>query len=222
MKTVVASWALAALLQGGCSRFCARSDPSRYFMLTPLAAPAAAPAPGLVLGVGPITFPRYLDRPEIVTRIGPNELRRSPAELWAGSLAGQFEGTLRENLERVTGAEQVEAHPWPFASPPDVALEVDVRSFELASDGQARLAAGWRIRRMPGRELVRTGESALARPAGDGDSASTAAALSAVLGDFSREVGAALVSAAAARETGGARSPRRPTGPPRAARSARP
>ena len=55
---------------GGCVR---SSQPSNFNVLTPLASSERLPPlpggeRGLSLGVGPVTLPPYLDRPEIVTR----------------------------------------------------------------------------------------------------------------------------------------------------------
>jgi uncharacterized lipoprotein YmbA len=59
---------VAALLGPGA---CA-SPPSRFAILNTLPAletvPAAAAPRGLVIGVGPIRVPKYLDRPQIVPR----------------------------------------------------------------------------------------------------------------------------------------------------------
>jgi uncharacterized protein len=57
------------------------STPSRFYILNTLSAsetiPGTAAAQGPVIGVGPITLPKYLDRPQIVTRVGRNQLALS-------------------------------------------------------------------------------------------------------------------------------------------------
>jgi len=192
---LVASVVIAALI-AACAVLSPHADPSRYFTLTPVAADAAAGAPrALALGVGPITFPRYLDRPEIVTRVGPNEVQPAAFDYWAGSLPKQFEGALAQNLQTLTGADPVQAFPWYAGSALDLAVEVDVRGFERNSDGQAHLAARWRIRKGAAGKILSAGESNLARPAGGSDPGSTAAALSVLLGDFSREIAQGIRSA---------------------------
>src|SRR6266481_712733 len=44
----------------------------------------------LAVGLGPITFPPCLDRSELVSRVGTNELRPSPFDFWTGPLNEQF------------------------------------------------------------------------------------------------------------------------------------
>ena len=53
------------------------STPSRFYILNTIPAsetiPATAAERGPVIGVGSVTFPKYLDRPQIVTRAGRNQ-----------------------------------------------------------------------------------------------------------------------------------------------------
>ena len=74
MPATVATFILLCLACGGC----ASPQPSRFYFLSSTAdapSPGAASSPkveGTIL-VGPVEFPGYLDRPQIVTRSGPNE-----------------------------------------------------------------------------------------------------------------------------------------------------
>jgi len=188
---------IAALLAGSCSAFTPRPDPSRFFTLTPIAdAPAARGAlSGQVLGIGPITFPRYLERPELVTRIGPNEVHNAASDYWAGSLAKQFESTLAQNLQALLSPSSIVTFPWYSAGEPDGIVEVDVRQLERGTDGQVHLVARWRVKKGRGGGVARAGESALSRPAAD-DPVSTVAALSELVGELSRELAEAVRAAA--------------------------
>ena len=76
---------------------CGTSEPSRLYTLSALpdrsegAAVARAATPAV--GVGPVTLPQYLDRPQIVERTGPNRLEIAEFDRWAGDL--------KKNLEQV-------------------------------------------------------------------------------------------------------------------------
>jgi uncharacterized lipoprotein YmbA len=185
--------ALGLLFVAGCSVLSPRPDPSRFFTLTPIGEPGTSPGAlaGHVLGIGPITLPPYLDRPELVTRVGPNEVRSAAFDYWAGSLAKQFETTLSHNLQALLGPSSLQASPWYAGAQPDLVVEVDVLQFERAVDGQAHLRARWRIRKGASGQLLRAEESNLAHPA-EGDAGSTVAALSELLGQFSRELADAV------------------------------
>ena len=170
-----------------------RPDPSRFFTLTPIedAGTDAAALKGRVLGVGPITLPHYLERPEIVTRVAVNEVRKASFDYWAGSLQKQFGSTLAQNLQTLLAPSSIVNFPWFPGNPPDLAIEVDVIQFERGPDAEAHLVARWRLRK--GAQVVRSQESKLARAATE-DPASTVAALSELLAQLSREIAAAATT----------------------------
>ena len=63
------------------------------------------PCSNTVIAIGPINWPRYLDQPRIVTRIGPNRLDFDEFHRWAGSLNDDFERVLIKNLTRLLQSE---------------------------------------------------------------------------------------------------------------------
>src|SRR5206468_7895243 len=75
--------AIVGLSLAGCGTFSPRPDPSRFFTLSSLpqmaqASPKDSTGPEkMFLGIGPIKFPGYLDRQEIVVRSGQNRLEVS-------------------------------------------------------------------------------------------------------------------------------------------------
>jgi len=78
---------LTAVILAGC----ASSQPSRFYQLNPMpnqTTPVShlSASHNIVLAIGPLRIPDYLDRPQIVTRSGKNELKLSEFGLWAGSL----------------------------------------------------------------------------------------------------------------------------------------
>jgi len=182
--------ALAAFVACG-AILAPRPDLSRYFTLTPIgdAGSTSGKLAGRTLGIGPVTLPQYLDRPELVWRVGPNEIRQATFEFWAGSLAKQISTTLAENLRTLLGPSEIVSYPWYPGTRLDVAVEIDVVRFELAKDGAAHLDARWRVRK--GANVARAEESTLDRPV-TGDTGATVAALSELLGDLSRAIADAI------------------------------
>ena len=82
--TVVLLCTAMLLLNG-----CASTGPTRFYLLSPIGGDHAGGCPDgrtLSLGVGPIEVPRYLDRPQIMTRTGPNEMALAEFDLWAEPL----------------------------------------------------------------------------------------------------------------------------------------
>lgn len=193
------SLAATALALGACSILEPKPDRSRFFVLAPIEEPAETAGEGkIAIGLGPISFPRYLERPEMVRRVGSNEVKPAHFDYWAGSLPHQFSRVLAQNLQVSTGA-QVRPHPWYSGADIHVAVEVDVLRFEAAEDGKAHLAARWRLRDGADRGVLAVKESDLSEPT-DRDASATAAALSKLLGDFSREVASAIESLPPRRE----------------------
>src|SRR5271167_596118 len=66
----------------------------------------------LSIGVGPIDFPDYLRRQEVVTRTAPNRIDVSQANRWAGPIDKNFTRVLSENLAALLSTQRVENYPW--------------------------------------------------------------------------------------------------------------
>jgi hypothetical protein len=163
-------------------------DPSRFYVLTAIAAAERADgdrASTLSLGVGPVRFPGYLDRQQLVTRVAPNRIVMSPSDRWAEPLKDNFVRVLAENLTALAGTDHVVVYPWYRTAEPRYAVAVDVMRFEAGPDGDANLVARWVVTELPGGRAVHMRESVLSRPAVEDDAA---AALSAVVADLSREI----------------------------------
>ncbi len=82
-----------ALALAGCI---GSSRPSRFYTLTPSAAGQAPTTAGAdaILAVGPVEIPDYVDRHQIVTRAGTNEIVLAEFDRWAGSLREEITRSL--------------------------------------------------------------------------------------------------------------------------------
>src|SRR3989442_4038951 len=101
---------ILVVLCSACALFRPGPDRSRHFVLTPIAhveRDGREPRRELAVRLGPITFPPYLHRPEVVSRVRTNELRPSPFDFWAGSLNEQFQSALSQNLTLMIGPRKV-------------------------------------------------------------------------------------------------------------------
>lgn len=146
MKTPLAIFAALSILPACLGP---RVDGSRYFTLdAPGASAGAAPAAGTpvaVLGLGPVTLPPYLSRPEVATRIGPEQLSYSSADRWAAPLEDLVAAALGEELRARLPAREVVRWPWPLGVPPDVSASVEFLRFEADAAGGATLHARWTV-----------------------------------------------------------------------------
>lgn len=188
---------LTALVVGGVLGACATTPPSSFYSLSPLpraTGRAATPArDALSLGLGPVAFPAFLDRPQIVSRTSANQLELDEFNRWGGTLQDDFVRVWGENLGQLLGSSRILVLPSEIRYPLDFRVSADVLACEGTPDGQAQLEVRWSVLDGENAQVlaVRQG-SYRQRLAPPGDKEALIAALSAALGDFSREVAATL------------------------------
>jgi len=92
-----------------------------------------------------LQLPQYLQRPQIVTRIGNNRLKLAEFDQWAGNLQKNMGRVLAKNLSQLLATPNVSISPYHPQSPADYRVEVDVLQFEKGSDGMIHLSARWSL-----------------------------------------------------------------------------
>ncbi len=186
--------ALACLVLAGCGFLAARPDPSRFFTLSPLShedgASFANPGSGeqISLGLGPIKFPTYLDRDQLVTRKAQNRFEVSENDRWAEPLEENFTRVLLQNVSALLPAERIVAYPWPSNGKPNYQIEIEVVHFESNGARDAQLLARWTVIDASNRKTLSFKESRLTRPAKEKSTDATVAALSETVADLSRQI----------------------------------
>jgi uncharacterized protein len=192
------TFAVVSLPFAGCSTFSPRPDPSRFFTLAPLAqveeiaAKSGSDRARISLGIGPISFPGYLDRQEIVTRVTQNQIGVSENDRWAEPLDENFARVLSQNLSALLRLERIHAYPWPIDEKPNYQVEIEVLGFEANATGNVELLARWTVRDTGKKISVQHRESRLLRPAKTKSTEAVVAALGEALGEFSREIADAV------------------------------
>ncbi len=192
MRRLVAGAVLALVV--GCS-LSPKADPSQFYVLAAVHDTTAAPpstASDLILGLGPVVFPDYLQRSQMVTRVDDNQVTISEVHRWAEDIEGGFMRVLAQDLQRTTGANQIRVFPWLPTRHIDYSVEIAVFRFERDSTGMVDLWTRWTVRKGDNREVVRIQESRISRQAsGTTPSASVAAQSEAVV-LLAREIAAAI------------------------------
>jgi hypothetical protein len=141
----------------------------------------------MTIGIGPIEFPDYLRRLEVVTRTSDNQLDLSSEKRWGEPLDKNFARVLSENLSQLLNTQQLEKYPWPRRTEIDYQVTVDVQRFETSANGQSQLVARWTIKDgRTGKDLYASETNASA-PVGQGE-AGASAALSSNLATLSRDI----------------------------------
>jgi uncharacterized protein len=143
-RLAVVSLVASLLGLGACA-----STPSHFYVLNTLSAsetmPATVAAQSPVIGVGPITLPKYLDRPQIVTRVGRHQLALGEFDRWAEPLQDNVLRVLAENLARLIPTDQVLLQAWPRSATLDYQVTVEVLQFDGWLGGESTLLARWSI-----------------------------------------------------------------------------
>jgi uncharacterized protein len=182
----------ASLIVGGCA-----SQPSRFYLLsavpnTEMASLEMSGQQGPTIGVGPVTLPRYVDRPQIVTRTSPYELKVAEFDRWAEALDTNFTRVLAENLSILLPTARVVMSPWPRAIPIDYQVTVDVTHFLSQVGGDSLLIADWTLFKGEGQDALTSGRSRFSASPGGQDYAAIVAAMSQTVASLSREIATAV------------------------------
>jgi uncharacterized lipoprotein YmbA len=162
----------------------------RLYLLT-ATAPAAEKAAGFgntdgAIGIGPLSIPEYLNRPQLVTRAGDNELQAAAFANWAEPLKQNILRVLAENMTALTGNEAVYRYPWRVGFAPSHQLQVEVERFDADAYGEAVLSVRWEWTDQTGQPMMTRKRTVLRRRVqGSGDDA-VVDAMSLLLLDYSR------------------------------------
>lgn len=167
-----------------------RPDPSAFFLLSSTPTPAGGPSVPVVLGLGPVTLPGYLDRAQIVVRVSENEVALTETDRWAEPLRDNVARTLQVNLSTLLPNSSYVEHPWYESDAPEYGISVAIRRFEADAAGEVILETTWRI--TSGGSEIDGGETLIEESAGGPDRTATVAAQSRALAELSREIAAAV------------------------------
>jgi len=177
------------------------SSPTRLFVLSADTAKSDPPATaGTAIGVGPISLPKYLDHPQIVTGTATNSLNQAEFDQWGGELNDNITRVLATNLANLLGTDRVWLYPWDVGIPVEYQVTANVMNFEQRADGTVVLDVFWTlVNARDGRLLLmRRGiyrQSGAAPVTGTSDAGAynaVAAAMSRDLAAFSRDVADAI------------------------------
>ena len=185
-----AACAALSLGVGGCS-----STPTTFYTLSEMA--PAKPLPvssGALLGVGRVTIPETLDRPQVVRRASESRLDVDDFSRWGGPLADGTARVLTGDLRLRLGPDRVVLMSAEPITRPAYVLEVQIDEFDAGTPGPVELRARWTIARGPDEKTVvvtRASRISEDAPAGlDG----AVAGMSRALGRLADEISASVAT----------------------------
>ena len=172
---------------------CATTQPAKFYLLSSLTKPdvvtkSKGETSDLSLGIGPISLPKYLNRPQIVTRASRHSLTLAEFHKWAEQLEVNFSHVVAENLSILLSTDRVELFPWKRQRSIDYQVVMDVIQFDRNPEGEALLLARWSLMDGKGQPVVMGKKSRVTvNPKGQ-DYESLVEALSETLTGLSREI----------------------------------
>jgi uncharacterized protein len=197
LSRVLATCGVSLLVLSGCF---SNTPPTQFYLLPSptggdTAPPSSAVQRDLTIGVGPVTLPPYLDRPQIVTRTSRAKLALADFDQWAGPLADTIARVLAEDLALLLPTERVVLYPWSRALDPDYQITVEVLQFDRGPGGEVVLAARWSLLDRDGQaRVLRTAR--LSQAAGGADYEAMVTAMGRTLEALARDMAATLRSMA--------------------------
>lgn len=171
---------------------CGTTPPVKYYTLNTLPemqqdTREAVSGHGIAIGVGPVDFPKLLDRPQIVIRQSQNRVKVSEFHRWASALQGDFSRILAKNISILLPTDRVAVYPWTDQFSPTYRIKLDVKQFDGQLGNVVSLDVTWSVTGREGKDpVVRT--TVIEQPVSTEDHEGLVAAMSRALETLSREI----------------------------------
>jgi len=133
---------------GGCF---GTSPSSRFYTLTPNESRGISAVEGVdvLVRVGPVSIPSYLDRRQIVTRNGRNQIEIAEYQRWGGPFDDEITRLLVNNLSGSLAPRGISVVPWRSITMADVAtiyrIPVSIDRFDGVTGESVVLSATWAV-----------------------------------------------------------------------------
>jgi uncharacterized protein len=172
---------------------CSTTPAVRYYTLNPLSEmqpdiSQAVSGDTFAIGVGPLEFPRFLDRPQIVTRKSQHRVEVSEFHRWAGSFSEDFLRVLAKNISTLLPADRVVAYPWTDQFSPTYRIQMIVEQFDGRFGGHVVLNVTWSVWNQKDKNQAIFKHSRIKEPVSTGDYDALVAAQSRAIGTLSRAI----------------------------------
>ncbi len=171
---------------------CGSSPPVRYFALSPMdSAHRQDPNDAVVLGLGPLRLPEYLNRSQIVTRGAGLEMEVDEFSRWAEPLTVALHRVVSADVDNMMDGVVVVAFPWESVvrDQVDYRLLGEITRFDADRSGRVVLNIQWAISDVSAGLAVPPHRSKYeTRAARSDDPAIVASAMNEALAMFSRDV----------------------------------
>jgi uncharacterized lipoprotein YmbA len=175
---------------------CGTTPSAEFYTLNPLRAPQTdnpTRPVDLPIGIGPVTFPEFLDRPQIVARTSSNRLEVDEFHRWGGSLQEDFSRVLVQNLSLLLGTNRIRIYPSQEQLDLAYRVTIDVQQFDGRLGEGVTLNAVWTLLDEQKIEPLRVKRFQFTAPATAPDYEALVAAHSEALAALSQEIASELI-----------------------------
>jgi uncharacterized lipoprotein YmbA len=180
------------LLCSSCIQLGGEPQPTRFYLLEAVAEfNEVSSAQKILLELGPIEFPTYLDRPQIVSRMPNNTIVIAEYDRWAEPLPDNLTRTLKENLNKRLAGAQISTAPWSNHADQGYAVRLTINRFDGIIGQQTEVDIRWSLYSPAGdQELLR--KHFIGRIPIDNNYQGLVAGLNKVLSELSKEIATAV------------------------------
>ncbi|MBL7151884.1 MAG: membrane integrity-associated transporter subunit PqiC [Candidatus Omnitrophica bacterium] len=190
-RNIIACGLLIFVLSGCVS---AGSTPNaRFYMLKPLGEEEVTQKfdipSGIIIVVGPVKIPQYLDRPQMVTRDEEGMMNIAQLERWGEPLDSGIARLIIEDLNLILPGANFEVFPCNFAIPLDYQVIAGVMQLDSNLQKDLVFVAQWSIIDADSRKMLFTKRSELVEPIDPHSYSGLADALSKAVASLSAEIG---------------------------------
>ena len=159
---------IAATLTVAALTGCASTPKSNFYTLSSGAAlERSETKTQYSIAIGPLTVPDIIDRPQIVTRSGPNQVQIAEFERWASPVRSEISRAIADNVMQQLDGAYVYMYTQYVSSNPDYQVLVEVQRFDSKLGDAVSVEALWAVRPAQG-GAVKNGHSVV-REATKGD-----------------------------------------------------
>ena len=172
----------------------------RFYTLSATArgdsAEKAAIPTSVIIGIGPVKIPEYLNRPQIVTRDKKKLLTFAEFDRWGEQLNLGINRLIYENLSALLPEATIELFPWNLLIPVRYQVVVDVVRIDSELDKDLFFIAQWSIVDLKDKKMVFTKRAELRQPILPHSYPGLIDALNSAVASLSTDIAGELVSLA--------------------------
>ena len=148
----------------------------------------------IIIGVGPLKIPEYLNRPQIVTQDKDKMLTFAQFDRWGESLDLGLERLISENLTAMLGGATIKMFPWNLAIPVSYQVIIEVLQLESELDKDLFFVVQWSVIDIESEKMVLIKTSEFRHPVEPHNYSGLAKTLSAACASLSSEIATALAA----------------------------